>query len=233
MTRSTSSPLAVLAWSFLSLALGLSAAAPAGAVTPNVKDDFESGTTLGWGGSTTSNVPDVGPGGAGDNALLVSAGNRVATFNEAQWAGNYISAGIAQLSMDVRHANANIANLQMRIGFANGAFGPNGTGDTYVTNYAIAVPNDDAWHHIVFNISPSDFDPHNQNTNPTPNAATALASLTQLRILHNPTPMDFRGAQTGAEFYLDNIQVVPEPTGAAIALSAGAALLVRRRLRRG
>jgi MYXO-CTERM domain-containing protein len=203
-------------------------------VTPNLIDDFQGGTIQGWLGSPTSNVADEGPGGVGDNALLVSAGNRVVTFNEMQWTGNFTAAGISQIAMDVRHANANLANLSMRIGIGTDGFvgggGPNGIGDTYLTA-AINVPNDDAWHRIVFSVTAADFTPSSSNNNPTPDAAAALADVSHFRILHNPTDGDFRGAQAGADFYLDNIGVVPEPTSAALAAAAVAALAARRRKR--
>jgi hypothetical protein len=141
-----------------------------------------------------------------------------------------VAAGITRLEMDVRHANASLSNLEMRIGIANGAFGPNGSGDTYVTSASMAVPNDGAWHHIAFDLRPPAFTPHSENTNPAPDAAAALANVTQLRILHNPTP-DFRGALGGAQFYLDNIHAVPEPAGAVLAACTIAAAGAMRRRR--
>lgn len=210
--------------------LMLTLAPRAAAVAPNLLDDFQSGTTLGWIGSPTSNVSDAGPAGAGDNALLVSVGNRAAIYNQSQWTGNYIGAGITKLAMDVR--NVSQTTLQLRIGIANGAFGPGGDGDTYVSVTPITVPTDNAWRRIEFDMSPSAFSPHNTNTNPAPSAAAALAALTHLRILHNPNPNDFRGATGALEFYLDNIQAVPEPAGGALAALGFATLAARRRRRR-
>jgi hypothetical protein len=213
------------------VALGLCASAPqqAAAVTPSLIDDFEDGTTKGWSGSVTSNVADAGPAGAGDNALLVSSSNRIVTINSAQWAGDYIAAGITQLAMDVRYGGSvDLPGLQLRIGIANGSFGPGGDGDTYVSASPIAVAGDGAWHHIVFDVSPAAFSPHGTNTNPNPDAAAALASVTHLRILHNPNP-DFKGANGAADFYLDNIQAVPEPSAGALAAIAATAWAARRR----
>jgi len=218
-----------LASALSSLALCYLLATPARALTPFPNDDFQDGTTMNWMGSTTTNAPNEGPGGVGDAALLVSSGNRVVVHNTSQWAGDFT--GIERIALDIRQANPNLAAMQMRIGISNGPFGPNGSGDTYVTNDSVPVPNDNAWHHIEFNIRPSDFVPHSQNTNPTPDAAAALASVTHLRILHSLTA-DFRGAQTSADFYLDNIHAVPEPSSAMLAGAAGLGLLARRRARR-
>lgn len=215
------------------LAVSVTLSTPARAVSLSQVDNFQAGTTLNWGGATTSSAPNQGPAGAGDTALFLSAPNRVVTFNTMQWTGNYASAGVTKLVMDIRQANANLASMQMRIGIANGTFGPNGDGDTYVTSAAVAVPNDGAWHRIAFDIRPSDFSPTSVNTNPAPSAAAALASVTHLRILHNPGANDFRGAQVGADFYLDNIRGVPEPTSGALTALAGLGMLSRRRGRLG
>lgn len=229
MNRSYCARAIALASAISSFALTYSLTTSAWALNPIPNDTFQDGTVMNWGGSTTTNAPNAGPGGSGDAALLVSAGNRAVVFNTMQWAGSYT--GIEKIALDMRQANPNLANMQMRIGIANGSFGPNGSGDTYVTSASVAVANDGAWHHLVFDIRPSDFVPHSMNSNPTPDAGAALASVTHLRILHSATA-DFRGAQVGAEFYLDNIQVVPEPTSALLATAAGLGLAAHRRARR-
>ncbi len=180
-----------------SLALSIAAAMPAprtaSAITLGQVDAFDSGVA-GWGGSPTSNVA---------GSLSVNSSNRVVTFNELQWTGDYIAAGVSRITMDVLHQNP--FNLQLRLGIAKGPFGSTGSGDTYVTNDSISVPNDGSWHTISFDVTPSDFVASFANTVPTPNAAAALAAVSHLRILHNPEAGDFRGAPGGGEFRLDNI----------------------------
>jgi len=189
----------------LALLIFLSASAVR-AVTLGQIDDFQNGTTQGWGGSLTSNVADAGPNGVGDNALRVDSNNRVVTINSTQWVGDYTAAGITQVLIDVKHNSA--FALEMRLGTARGSFGINGTGDTYVSAESISVPGDNAWHSITIPILATDLVPSFANTSDPPNAAAALAGLTHLRILHNPAPNDFRGALGNVEFFLDNIQVV-------------------------
>jgi hypothetical protein len=229
MTHFAFSRFVALAAGFAALVLGLTLSTPASAVSLLQHDNFQGGTTMNWAGATTSSAPSQGPGGAGDTALFVSSANRIVTFNTMQWAGNYVTAGVKRLVMDIRQANAHLSTMQMRIAISNGAFGPSGDGDTYVTSSSVAVPNDGAWHRIAFDVRAADFSPTSLNTNPSPSAAAALASVTHLRLIHNPAANDFRGAQVNADFYLDNIRGVPEPSSGALAALAGLAAWARRR----
>jgi len=178
------------------------------AVTLGQVDDFQDGTTQNWGGSPTVNAADAGPGGAGDNALFIDSNNRVVTTNSTQWTGDFTAAGITHISIDVRNQNA--FDLELRIGIANGSFGQNGAGDTYVSSLSITVPNDGAWYSIELPISASDFDPNFENDTVPPDAAVALTNVTHLRILHNPVSEDFRGVSGGGEFFLDNIRAISD-----------------------
>jgi hypothetical protein len=198
------------------MALAAFLARPAAAITLGQVDDFEGGTTQGWtsGGSTTTSIAaNAGPGGAGDDALNVQADNRTVVFNEMQWKGNYIAAGVNQITMDVRHENT--FSLQLRIGISNGPFGGQGSGDTYVSASAVAVPNDGAWHNIVFDMAPSAFVPTINNSSASPDAAAALANVTHFRLLHNPGPQEFIGAPAGGSFRLDNITAPSAVTASA------------------
>jgi hypothetical protein len=179
-------------------------ASPASAITLGQVDDFQAGTVAGWRGASPANVADAGPGGVGDNALrVVAQGDRVVIVNETQWTGNYIAAGVTQVSMDVRNESA--FPLAMRLGFAQGGVGPGGVGDTYLSATATPVPNDGQWHQVALSMAPESFVPHSANTNPTPNAAAALAAVSHFRILHNPMP-SFMGASVLATLFLDNIR---------------------------
>jgi hypothetical protein len=213
-----------------SAALILTVAGRAEAVTIGMLDDFQAGTTAGWGGGSTANVPNTGPAGTGDNALSVTvASSRVAIVNTAQWTGDYVAAGVTKILVDVRHQNA--FNLQLRLGMASGVVGPGGSGDTYVSAVAVPVANDGLWHRVTLSLSAADFTPHTANSNPSPNSAAALAGVSHLRILHNPAA-NFLGANGPAMFFLDNIRAAPEPTGAALAASALGALGLTSRMRR-
>jgi hypothetical protein len=214
----------------LSVSLILSIAGRAEAVSLGMVDDFQAGTTAGWSGGPTANVPNAGPAGAGDNALSITAtSGRVAIVNTAQWTGNYDAAGVTKILLEVRHQNA--FDLQLRIGMASGPVGPGGAGDTYVSTVAVPVANDGQWRRVALSLSAADFIPHTANSNPSPNAAAALANVSHFRILHNPVA-NFLGANGPATFFLDNIREIPEPTGIAMAASALGALGLSRRIRR-
>jgi hypothetical protein len=182
----------------------LAGAASAQTITLGQIDNFENLGLNGWGASsvTSTNIADAGPSGAGDNALQVAFARMFVFHNSAQWTGNYIAAGVGRISMDVQHQNA--FPLQLRLGIAKGVFGSEGTGDTYVTNYSIAVPNDNQWHHITFDASPADFIATSGNPGPS-NPTAALMGVTHLRILHNPVAGDFRGAFAPGMMRVDNI----------------------------
>ena len=100
------------------------------AITLGQIDDFEDGSTANWftqGGSVTfTNINNAGPMGAGDNALNADVPARLVITNETQWAGNYVAARVTQISLDVRHQYS--FPLALRIGIANGLFGPGGSG---------------------------------------------------------------------------------------------------------
>jgi uncharacterized protein (TIGR03382 family) len=116
----------------------------------------------------------------------------------------------------------------MRIGFAKGAVSSGGTGDTYVSAVGVTVPADGQWRPIALSLLPADFVPHSANSNPTPDAAAALAAVSHFRILHN-TVANFQGATGPATLYLDNIQAVPEPAAISIAVLSLGLVAVRRR----
>src|SRR5687768_16581449 len=100
----------------LRAALALAAALalpPAGSaqITFGQTDTFQGGTTMGWAtGAAPANltVPTGGgPGGAADRFLRVEstggggAGGRPVFFNRAQWLGNYNTAGVSAIEMDL------------------------------------------------------------------------------------------------------------------------------------
>jgi len=214
-------------------------AAPSRAqVTLGQIDTFEDGTTQGWGvGAGGSPVPPVniatgGPAGAGDNFLELTSlggaggpGSRLVALNDAQWAGNYLAAGIGTIQMDLNNLGSN--DLFIRLLFADPVFGP-------PTNIAITdaffVPAGSGWLHATFDVRPSSL------ITLLGTANNALSNATELRIFHNPAP-DFPGPPTGippiaATLGVDNIAAVPEPSAAAFLTSSGLALLMRYRFKR-
>lgn len=196
----------------LAAAAALAAFAPPGwAIALGQVDDFEDGTTMSWRGNQTFNVLGEGRMGVDDNVLRVDSFNRMiavsdfdSMFLPTQWTGNYTSATVEQLSMNVR--NPNLFPLHLYVGISDDTISSYGVGATYVTDYSIVIPADDEWHSVRFSITPSDFVRSLTNTEVIPvGAAAILDDVYHLRILHSTIPDEFRGDETEGHFYLDNI----------------------------
>jgi hypothetical protein len=199
-------------------------------------DTFQDGTTDGWfaGGLGMGMVPPIpphvvttgGPSGAGDQFLQITAvggvgaGSRIAAINTAQWAGNYLSAGIAGIGMDLK--NLGTTELTVRLLFEDPMGGP--PVDEAVTTFGQVVPVGGGWLHAFFPISPAAFTTISGNVN------TLLAQTTLMRIINSPTPED--AITIVGTLGVDNIQAVPEPSSLLLVLPAMAlgALKLRRKL---
>ena len=88
--------------------------APAHAVSVGLTDTFAGVSTAGWSTGGASPVPPAaqaggGPAGAADPYLLLSAighagaGGRLVAFSGAQWAGDYLQAGVSAISLDANN----------------------------------------------------------------------------------------------------------------------------------
>lgn len=197
--------------SFLATCLLVLLSVQAQAITIPQIDDFQNGLTGSWTGSGTANIPDVGPTGVGDHSLEVTSFQRFITYNNDQWAGDWSTEAIKQVSMDVRHANA--FDLVLWLGISKGTPEPGAKGDNYVTDLSINVPGDENWHTLVFDVTAADFSVSPTNDAALPSVTDALAAVFQFRIIHNTT-RSFKGELVTGSMLLDNIQAVtvPEPT---------------------
>ena len=222
------------------VALFAAPVAPAHAVVLGELDTF-SASTEGWfaGGGPLGGVPptpptviaDGGPGGVGDSYLQVAStgsagpGSRLVAMNAAQWAGDYLSAGIAGIAMDLRNLGA--TDLTLRLLFEDPMGGaPANVG---ATSFAVTLFAGGGWTHVVFPIAPADL------TMLAGDAATLLASTTVMRLYYGPDAI-FPGPTLAASLGVDNIEAVgasavPEP-GALALLLGGLGLLAGRRIRK-
>ena len=180
----------------------------AGAVTLGQLDDFEDGTVQGWteGGSSPNpptNVSTGGPAGAGDNYLAdtssgtAGAGGKMVMFNQTQWTGDYIAAGIAEIHMQVRVFSG--ASAHIRIGFQSGA------SQRFVSTVSQTVVNDGAWHDVVLPISESDL----TLVGGTSTYNAVLSSVNHFRIISSQTTK-WRGDQVALSIGVDNIKAVAQ-----------------------
>ena len=219
------------------LAIGL--ALPAQAVSLGQVDTFEDGTTQGWitallgspNPAPPVNVPTGGPAGVDDNFLLLTSlggngpGSRLSAINTAQWAGNYLAAGINSLCLDVN--NLGNTELALRLMFADPVGGPP---TNLAFTDALLVPAGSGWTHLTFLIDPAHLIPG------LGDVTAALTNTTELRIYHSPAPNFpnpvFPIPAVTAQLGVDNIQAqaVPEvPPAMLLSLGLSVLPLLRRR----
>ena len=140
--------------------------------------------------------------GTDDNFLRVQSNggsgpdSKLVTFNNAQWQGDYLSAGVTFISMDVRNLSSSI--ILLRLAFE----GSYNSSMRWSSTNPIAVVPGQGWQTIIFPID------ENSLTNITPSGITydaAFDSLTEVRIIHNDVP-SWEGDVIDAVLDVDNIQ---------------------------
>ena len=135
--------------------VGLPAAAHA--VVFGQLDDFENGTVMDWRHANFSptnpvNVPDGGPGGAGDGFLRNNslggsgAHSRQVIFNQSQWLGDYNAAGVTRVTGFM--INLGSTPLFMRVAIE-------GAGSQFSSTTAIPLPAGSGWQPVTFDLTPS------------------------------------------------------------------------------
>ena len=223
----------------IGFAVFLSAQLPllAHAIVANQVDDFQDGTTLNWASSAfgapnanpPANVSTGGPGGAGDRYLLLNSiggmgpGSRLTAFNFfGQWSGDYINAGIEQISADVRNFGSNDLNLRLLIASVDGG----GAIQSSAITDAIFLPTATDWTNVSFSVNPGDL------FGLAGTIDDALSNAAILRIFDNDAA-SFPGAQQVASLSIDNIAAlttpVPLPPAVLLFISACAPLIWRKR----
>ena len=213
--------------------------ATASGASIGLKDTFQDGTTDGWfaGGGPFGQVPPVppqvvptgGPEGAGDEFLQITSngvagtpGSRLVALNAAQWAGNYLAAGITTIEMDLKNLGA--TELTIRLLFEDPIPGP--PANEGVTTFGAVLPVGGGWTHVAFAINPGNL------TMLFGNANTLLSNTTVLRIIDSPTPTE--AITIAGQLGVDNIEAsaVPEPATLLITSTGLVALAARYRRRR-
>lgn len=176
---------------------------PAWAVDPAQVDDFQDGTTMGWQEGATSpnppvNVPDGGPGGAGDAYLEnissggSGAGSKMIMFNNAQWTGDYTTAGVASLQAHLNNLGA--TDLPMRVAVEGAG------GGRFASLDPIMLPAGSGWQHVVFDLTEAAM----VTVGGAQTLAQVLANVIELRILASNVP-DWNGGAMAAILGMDNL----------------------------
>ena len=187
-----------------------------------------------WGNlaGATDLIATGGPGGVNDSYIRITAsgggqGGALAmnTFSSS-WTGNYQSAGVTSLAVDLLSPSANTTTpLQIRpvlFGQAGGRF-------TSIVPFLL--PNDGAWHHAVFPIGSTDL---NNVGSAGDSYAAMISNSLELMFRYAVTSTQSGGTGVIGTLGLDNITAVgtvPEPTGLLL-IPLGVAALLRRSRRR-
>lgn len=196
------------------LAAALLVATAAQAVTSGQIDTFADGTTGNWTVGQPhpvppQNVPDGGPGGAGDNFLFLTAiggngpGSRLAMINAEQWAGDYLAAGIVRISMNV--ANFGTTDLSLRLVFMDPVAAPP---NNIAITAAVPLPAGSGWQTAEFAVAPADLIVLQGD------AVALLGATTELRLFHGEAP-GYPGPAVAALLGVDNIQALSGEVPAA------------------
>ncbi|MEZ6193467.1 MAG: PEP-CTERM sorting domain-containing protein [Phycisphaerales bacterium] len=190
-------------------------------VTLGQTDNFNDGSLQNWASGDINpnppvNVADVGQGGVGDHVMNVLSnaegggpGAQPVVFNTVQWTGDYLAAGITEITLDINNLSAIPIHPGLEV---------RGPGGNLFTLTGATVPANSGWVSVSISLDPSNF--------VGGNALLTLAGVTELR---------FREIQAGATVvpsaatsaYYDNITAAPEPASVAL-LGLGAAAMLRR-----
>jgi hypothetical protein len=172
-------------------------------------DTFQDGLDNWLGGAGGFTVaPTGGPAGAGDQFLQLSSGAaplppRLTAINDSQWLGNFTTAGVTAVAMDLLNTGTN--SVPMRISVREGTGGATTPG--YASTTPFILPPDGLWHRAVFNLAAASLTGFNS---PQP-LSIDLANVKDFRILASAAPSGV-GDMGTAEVGVDNVTAVPEPS---------------------
>ncbi len=200
-------------------------AVPAQAITNGQIDTFSGGLANWWGYSSYEVLADGGPNGSGDAYLhnySDSISGWLSVSNMEQWAGNYTSAGVTALEVDL--FNQGSSPLLIRA-YVSGLAFP-GAGGEFASTTPLVLPADGQWHHVVLGLTAADltFLPNSGNSN----IDLTLQNVRRLSLRHQVNYGDSLGSQILGSWRLDNIKVAPEPTTWVSLLLLGALVLSRK-----
>jgi hypothetical protein len=204
-------------------------AGPAAAISLGQVDTFSTDKED-WGPESATRLLNGGPEGDGDAWLrYLSTGtggnsNRAQVRNDAQWAGDYVAAGVDAISVDV-HNNGEV-DLSLRLAIGNPgdiSNNPSFNGTWYSTAVAVSIPVGSGWNSVQFDLNDVAMD----QVLGSDSFSDVLAGVTQIRFLSSEA-LSNRGDSVAAFIGIDNVTAVPEPS-TALLLGLGLLSLGARR----
>ncbi len=205
---------------------------PAHAIFLGQIDDFTGGTTGNWAiGNLNSpfapvNISSGGPFEATESPdafLQLSssgtsgAGSKLISFNINQWTGDYIGAGVTEISLYFNNMGSNAVN--MRLGFF-------GAESTFSTQQGFSINPGSGWQEFTFDLTAEDV----VLLSGTASFAQGFANIAEMRILSSVNPA-FSGDLIAATVGIDNITAIPEPSSILLLLTGVAGLSLARRMK--
>ncbi len=194
-------------------------------------DNFQDNTTGSWGGGDTLTTQTGGPQGSSDIYMqMVSSGGggsggalAAYNFDTTRWGGDYQSAGVGALSVDLLAPASNTRSpLQIRIVLFSSS-----TGSSFTSVTPFLLNNDGAWHHAFFPLASAGM----TQVSGSETYASTISNVGRLMIRYDQTPTK-GGTVYAGTLGVDNVTAVPEPSGLVLLSAAGFALLTRRRASR-
>lgn len=178
-------------------------------VTSGQVDDFQDGTKQGWSdvgaaSAFADNISDGGPEGAEDAYLRnVTTGNpggpgsRMIIKNTSQWTGDFTTAGVQSIILDVRALNVDVT---VRVSMQ-------GAGGKISSTTGVVVTAGSGWTEVTIPITAANMQTVSDGSDGGPagtDVVATLAAVTEFRILSNPIA-SWVGEVTNAEMHFDNI----------------------------
>ncbi len=213
--------------------LAITLLAPAHASTTLVTSTFTTGTD-GWQPWSTATAGALTP---GNPYLSVEADGsgvkgKLITFNPtAEWTGDYFSAGVTHIRLDVANMSAT-DELFLRVAIGNRASPMQAGGSWWLSKNPIFITTESAWSQVTLSIRESDLvRVGNENGElGTDSYQQTFSDVRNIRILSAVIPLGAIGDEFIGTVAMDNISlVVPEPTSALLLATALCLTLPRRK----
>ena len=151
-------------------------------------------------------TPGGGPGGGSDHFLKVSSGSfggdvRLITHNDAQWLGNYTTAGVTEITAELMNLGSLAIPIRAVIRESDG-----GSSTPGYASAPFTLAPDGQWHLATFSLTTG-----MSGFNSPQSLATDLANVEDFRILSSVNPSGI-GDAISASIGIDDITAVPEPS---------------------
>jgi hypothetical protein len=170
-------------------------------------------TWISTGGTPAGYLQLTSSGGSG-------SGGRMAGFNTAQWSGNFATAGVTSIGVDMENTGQN--QVEMRLTF----FALDST--QWVSNNSLVLNPGSGWVHVNYALNAGNFTSSNGGAT---SFASTMTGVIRMMLRHDPLPVSSTGVPIVAQIGIDNVQAVPEPASLT-AVGLGLVALLRRRASR-